>query len=84
MAFRDELARVLTAAGTRVPAGFADDTSLIRSGLVESTVLFELSLWVEERIGRELDLRSFDLVEEWDTPAGLEDFIRRARDDGSR
>ena len=77
MALRDELVQVIAASGAPLPNDLADDTSLIRSGLLDSTALFDLALWVEERVAPGLDLTSFDLSEEWDTLARLQAFIER-------
>jgi acyl carrier protein len=45
--------------------------------MLDSTGLMNLVLWVEERIGSELDLTSFDLPEEWETLGKLVAFIER-------
>jgi acyl carrier protein len=78
MTVRRELQAFLTANG--IPAeDIRDDLSLIQSGIFDSTALFDLALWVEERMPG-LDLTSFNLVEEWDTPAKLIAFLERERD----
>ena len=77
MRLRDELLLFMKASGTPLPDDMAADTSLIRSGLLDSSALFELALWVEDRIAVGLDLTSFDLADEWDTLAKLERFIER-------
>jgi acyl carrier protein len=77
MSLRAELVRVIAASGAALPRDVGDDTSLIRSGLLDSTALFELALWIEERVAPGLDLTSFDLAEEWDTLAKLLVFIER-------
>ena len=56
---------------------FADSASLIASGLLESTTLVSVALWVEERIGREMDLGAFDLIAEWDSLGAIVDFVER-------
>jgi acyl carrier protein len=77
MSLRDELLQVIEVSGAPLPNDIDDDTSLIRSGLLDSTALFDLALWVEERVEPGLDLTSFDLSEEWDTLARLQAFIER-------
>lgn len=77
MALRDELVRVMEASGTMLPDDVDDDTSLIRSGLLDSSALFELALWIEDRVAQGLDLTSFDVADEWDTLAKLQRFIER-------
>ena len=79
MSLRDELIRVIEDSGATLPRDLGDDTSLIRSGLLDSIALFDLALWVEDRVGSTLDLSSFDLAAEWDTPAKLVAFIERQR-----
>lgn len=75
MSRREELVRVIEASGATLPRDVGNDTSLIRSGRLDSTALFELALWIEERVAPGLDLTSFDLAEEWDTLAKLLAFI---------
>ena len=77
MSLRDELVRAIEEGGVELPADLTDDTSLIRSGVLDSTALFELALWVEGRVGSGLDLTSFDIAEEWDTLGKLLTFIER-------
>ena len=77
MALRDEVKRAIEESGVELPTGFHDDSSLIRSGLLDSTGLLSLVVWVEKQIGAELDLTSFDLPEEWETPRKLVCFIER-------
>jgi len=60
-------------------AALGDDTSLIRSGLIDSMALFNLALWIEQETGSQLDLNTFDPSVEWDTIAGILDFIGRHR-----
>lgn len=84
MTLRDELLAVLEGSGVPLPDDLDDQTSLIRSGILDSTALFDLALWIEERVGQPLDLTAFDLAEEWDTPARLLDFLERHAGAGSR
>lgn len=77
MTLRDDLLFAMEQRGVDLPPDFTDDSSLIRSGLLDSTGLMNLVLWVEERIGAELDLTSFDLAEEWETVGKLVSFIER-------
>jgi acyl carrier protein len=76
-ALRAELLRVIREAGVSAPDDVQDDASLIRSGLLDSTALFELAVWIEERITPGLDLTTFDLAEEWDTLGKLMRFVDR-------
>ena len=54
-----------------------EDAPLITSGVLESTTLVSVVLWVEDRVGRELDLAALDLVSEWDSLNAILDFIER-------
>ena len=77
MALREELIHAIEEGGVELPPGFGDEFSLIRSGLLDSTALLKLVLWVEGRIGAELDLAAFDLPDEWETVGKLVSFIER-------
>lgn len=74
---REELVRAIEATGTVLPRPLDDDASLIRAGLLDSTALFEIVLWMEDRVAPGLDLTAFDLAEEWDTLAKLAAFAER-------
>lgn len=82
-AWRAELCSLIAESSPDLDGDLADDTPLISSGLVESTTLLNVALWVEARVGAELDLGAFDLATEWDSLAGIMDFVeqhaRRAR-----
>jgi acyl carrier protein len=70
--------RALIVSGTPgLDRNLSESESLIVSGLLESTTLVSVALWVEDRIGREMDLGAFDLVAEWDTMEAIVDFVER-------
>ena len=77
MTTRDEVREALEVSGVNLPQDFDEDTSLIRSGLLDSMALFNLALWVEERVTPGLDLTAFDLPTEWDTARLLRAFLDR-------
>jgi hypothetical protein len=79
MSLRDELLGAIKASGASLPADFHDEMPLISSGLIDSTALFELALWVEAHVAPGLDITAFDLAEEWDTMSRLLGFIERHR-----
>jgi hypothetical protein len=54
-----------------------EDAPLISSGVLESTTLVSVALWVEDKIGREMDLSAFDLATEWDSLGAIVDFVER-------
>jgi acyl carrier protein len=77
MDLRDELLRLLEASGASLPQDLDDNTSLIESGVLDSTALFSLVLWIDERVAPGLDLTALNLSEEWSTLAKLLAFIDR-------
>lgn len=78
MSLPEELASALRGWNAWRP-GEGDDQALISSGRLDSSALFELSLWIEERIGRPLDPSTFSVARDWDTPARILAFIERVR-----
>jgi acyl carrier protein len=60
-----------------------DDTSLIRSGLLDSLALFRLMLWVEEQTGEPLDPTRLDIREELDSVEGVLRYVAGQRHGGS-
>ena len=77
MALRDELRSLILALAPDREAALADDTRLITSGLVESLTLLNVALWVETKVGAEVEITSFDLVAEWDSVNDILTFIER-------
>jgi len=70
--------RALIVSGTPgLDGNLSESALLIASGLLESTTLVSVALWVEDRIGQEMDLGAFDLVAEWDTMEAIVDFVER-------
>ena len=60
-----------------LPESWDDDTSLIRSGVLDSLALLELILWLEQRLGRPIDPGSFELAAELDTVRDILGFLER-------
>jgi len=58
-----------------------EDTSLLRSGLLDSLALVRLAEWIQAAVGPSVDLLQFDLSKEWDTILGIERFIQQFRAD---
>jgi acyl carrier protein len=52
-----------------------DETSLIKSGLLDSLALLQLAMWIEVEMNSEVDLATIDLSKEWDTIADIIRFI---------
>lgn len=74
---RSELVDLLV--GWNVLSGEDDREPLITSGRLDSVALFDLSLWIEEQVGRPLDPATFDFSAEWDTVDAIVSFIDRVR-----
>lgn len=56
-----------------------DDESIIRSGLLDSSALFELVFWIEKHTGAPVDPAAIDVAGEWDTVGSILAFIDRQR-----
>lgn len=56
-----------------------EETSLLRSGLLDSLALFRLLEWIEAELGEPVDATEIDLLAEWDTPRSVAEFVSRAR-----
>ena len=52
-----------------------ENTSLIQSGLIDSLTVLQLAEWIEQHIGFEIDMTTFDPLEEWDTMKAILTFI---------
>ena len=74
-AHRHRLAVFLLGTGRVSHESLAADAALITSGLIDSVVLFNLALWIEETIGAPVDITRLDLPAQWDTPERILDFI---------
>lgn len=77
MALREDLHR--TIAAWHVAAPVTDDTSLVRSGLLDSVALFNLVLWVEEQTGQPLDPTQVNFRDEFDTVTSILGYVAEAR-----
>lgn len=72
---RDRLVRLLEEGTQDSDVELGEDTSLVRSGLLDSLGLFRLALWIEKETGSKLDLESLDPAKEWDTIQGILNFV---------
>lgn len=77
---RDQLMLVIREGNLDIGQEVEDDTSLIRSGLIDSLGLFQLALWIEKQIDSKLDITSLDPSNDWDTIADILKFIERYQD----
>ena len=72
-----ELRALITTSTPDLTGPLGEDAPLISSGVLESTTLVSVALWVEDHIGREMDLGGFDLATEWDSLGAIVDFVER-------
>lgn len=77
MSLHDRLLRFLEELDLELDDKLKEDTPLIKSGILDSLSLFKLAAWVEQEIGGQVDLREFNLIEEWDTIADILKFVER-------
>jgi acyl carrier protein len=80
VSIRDRLVRLLEEGTQNSDVELGDDTSLIRSGLLDSLGLFRLAMWIEKETGSKLDLESLDPATEWDTIPGILTFVAEHRE----
>lgn len=78
---RDELLALVRALAREsdgeLDAEIEEDTSLIRSGMLDSLCLLQIAEWISDCLGGELDLNAIDIRREWDTVAGILAFLDR-------
>ena len=74
---RDRLVRLLEEGNQNSDVQLGDDTSLIRSGLLDSLGLFRLALWIEKETRSKLDLESLDPAKEWETIQEILNFVTK-------
>lgn len=79
MSLRDQLVEMIGDGIIDLDSNIGKDTSLIRSGLIDSLGLFNLALWIEKEIGSTLQIASLDPSKEWDTMADILKFIENRR-----
>lgn len=75
MSLRDQLVEIIGEGNFDMDSKIENDTSLIRSGLIDSLGLFRLALWIEKEAGSRLDISSIDPSKEWDTIADILRFV---------
>ncbi|HET6348718.1 MAG TPA: hypothetical protein VFH88_06500 [Candidatus Krumholzibacteria bacterium] len=57
----------------------ARDTPLLTTGRLDSASVFQLLLWVEEHVGRPVDVTKVDMPVEWNTIDLIVAFVERER-----
>ena len=79
---RDRMIAVLKTSDAIFDRELREDTSLIKSGRLDSPDLFTLARFIEGEVGREMDFTQFEIAEEWDTITNILKFVARRK--GSR
>lgn len=72
---RDKVIAILEASDVKLDAQLKEATPLINSGRLDSQSLFNLALFIENEIGRQIDVSAFDLAKEWNTIDDIVNFI---------
>ena len=78
-ALRSKLVTLIETSNTDLDGQVDDSTSLIKSGRLDSLGLFNVALFIEREIGRNVDMTSFNLATEWDTVNDILNFIQKLR-----
>lgn len=73
MSLRDDLIGTLTL--MKLPVELRDDTSLIRSGVLDSVALLNLVLWIEEQTGRPIDPTRINFRTQLDTVTSILGYV---------
>jgi acyl carrier protein len=76
---RDKLIAVIEASDVDLGGELGEDTSLIKSGKLDSLGLFNVASFIEREVGCQVDITAFDLAEEWDTIGDILNFITALR-----
>jgi acyl carrier protein len=66
---------------TPVLQGAVDrQTPLITSGCIDSLGLLRLLTWIEQKVGRPIDVAAIEIAREWDSVDGIIEFVVHERD----
>jgi acyl carrier protein len=79
---QEELLALIASWDVEMDGPIDTDTPLIASGLFDSLALFNLVVWIEQRVGAPIDPTAVDLATEWDTVDAIVRFIDRRRNRG--
>jgi acyl carrier protein len=74
---REDLMAVIAMWGGNLDGTVAGDTPLLTSARLDSHQLFQLLLWIEERVGHQIDATAIDIAVEWDTVDRIVAFVQR-------
>ncbi|MDH3978025.1 MAG: GNAT family N-acetyltransferase [Gammaproteobacteria bacterium] len=67
MTLQEEIKNLILSWNPGVVTEFTDQTLLFEAGLLDSSALFNLILWIEEQTGEPVNAAQLDLVREWAT-----------------
>lgn len=74
-----ELIEAIEAWSPSLAGRIQPETPLFQSGQLDSLALFNLVLWVEDRVGEPVDAGSLDPVREWSTVSAILRYIQQRR-----
>jgi len=77
VALHDELITAFADWSPVIANGLRRDTPLLTSGRLDSMALFQLLLWIEDRVGHTIDVTAIDMPAEWDTVDMIIAFVER-------
>jgi len=80
MSLRAELLELIRESLPESESKITAETSLIRSGLLDSSSLFNLAMWIEVQTEVSLSPSSFDPARDWDTIENILRFIEDHRE----
>jgi acyl carrier protein len=78
----DELLAAIADWNPALPGPISRHTPLITSACLDSLGLLKLLVWIEQRVGRPIDVTAIDMVKEWDSVNAIVSFVEREH--GSR
>lgn len=81
MDLRDRLKTEMQSWSPQLRGNVRNNTPLISSGILDSTALFSLLLWIEDQTGCPIDPMSLEVVDEWDTINDIAAFVERKRNE---
>jgi acyl carrier protein len=79
MVRHDELMKALAGWSPSLGNGVERDTPLLSSGRLDSVALFQLLLWIENKVGHSIDVTAIDMPAEWNTVDSILAFIEREK-----
>ena len=75
----DELMAAFATWSASLAGSITRDTPLLTSGRLDSTALFQLLMWVEQKVGHTVDVTAIDMPAQWDTVDMIVTFVERER-----